>query len=112
MAGFDREPKRYEIRDYHGFKFAGSLTAYYPLEKGQIVTLTRMDRNLTSIYAKTGVIVDCKEGFHCRTTLIVRVQNVREFINKTSGNHQIVVFGDWTKAFEDTSKIFGMRFIK
>ncbi|MCL6578793.1 MAG: hypothetical protein K6T73_05320 [Candidatus Bathyarchaeota archaeon] len=112
MAGFDAEPKRYELRDYHGLKFSGSLTAYYPLENGQIVTLARMDRNLTSIYVKTGVIVDCKEGFDCRTTLIVKISNVREYVNKTSGNHQIVVFGDWIKELEDASKIFGMRFIK
>ncbi len=112
MAGFDAEPKRYELRDYHGLKFAGSLTAYYPLENGQTVTLARMDRNLTSIYAETGVIVDCKEGFDCRTTLVVKVPDVREYVNKTSGNHQILVFGDWVKELEDAGKIFGMRFIK
>jgi len=112
MAGFDVEPKRYELRDYHGLKFAGSLTAYYPLENGQTVTLVRMDRNLTAICAKTGVIMDCKEGFSCRTTLIIRISNVRDFVNKTLGNHQIVVFGDWMKKLEDASEIFGMRFIK
>lgn len=112
MAGFDAESKSYELRNYHGLKFAGSLTAYYPLEKGQIVTLARMDSNLTSIYAKTGVIVDCREGFSCRTTLIVRVPNVRKFVSKTLGNHQIVVFGDWKQELENASEIFGMRFVK
>lgn len=110
MAGFDAKPKRYELRDYHGLRFPGSLTAYYHLESGQIVTLVRMDRNLTSICAKTGMIVDCKEGFDCRTTLIIKVPNIRDCVNKTSGNHQIVIFGDWIKEFEDTSKILNMRF--
>lgn len=112
MHGFDSNPRRYELRNYHGYKFPGSITAYYPVEKGQVVTLARMDRNLNVIHAAKGTIVSCEEGFSCRTTLKVQISDVREFISKTLGNHQVLVFGDYVEKLGELCQIFEMRFVK
>jgi L-fucose isomerase-like protein len=102
MAGFDRDPLPYIIRDFHGEK---GVTAFTEVPAGVKLTLARSRRNSERIVALAGEVVACEDTIFCRNTLTIQVQNVREFIRQAQGNHQVAVFGDYLQDLEFMGKI-------
>ncbi len=109
MAGLAQPPKPYKLRDYHG---RYGVTAYVNLDKGQEVTIARVARDLDKIVALRGKIVDCRDTVSCRTTVTVKIRDVREFIQKALGNHHVMVYGDHIGDIRALSQALGMNLIE
>ena len=115
MKGYASEPLPYTLRSYHGLKFRGSVTAYCQLEKGRKVTITRFNNDLTKIFVCTGKILSCKDYEDpqlCRAVVKIKVRNVKDFLNKTFGNHHVVIYGDYMRELRKIGDLLDVRVIE
>jgi len=101
----------YTFKMYHEYKFLGSLTAYTKLKMGQRVTIARIGRELATMLIMSGEIVDQKDGWDCRNTLIVKINDLPAFIRGTSGNHLCLVYGDCTVELQSLCQVMGIQAI-
>ena len=99
MAGFDAPAKPYILRNYH---WSPGVTAHVELDTGQEVTVARFSRELDKICITSGKLIECRDTTACRTTISINVNDVRELVQRTFGNHQAVVYGNQIKL---TSKL-------
>ena len=109
MDGHTLQP--YTLRMYHQYKFLGSLTAYTELKMGQKVTVARIGRELTTMLIMSGEIVDQKDGWDCRNTLIVKINDLPAFIRSTPGNHLCLVYGHHTNQLQSLCQVMGIQAI-
>jgi hypothetical protein len=115
MEGYNKKAAPYMLRPYHTEKFAGSLTAFVKMKKGQQVTLCRLSGDLKSMLIAKGTITDCSEmesDRYCRVKTKVKINNAREFIHKTSGNHHVLVYGDYKDQLRKLNEILGITTIE
>jgi len=109
MAGYKTRPVSYVLRDYHGEKFPGSLTAYVEMKVGQVVTLCRLRGDLKDMLCTRGIITGQKDvPGDCREILKTEVDDARKFIHRTSGSHHVMVYGDYRKQLRELNKLFGI----
>jgi len=99
----------YILKMYHEYKFLGSLTAYTELNMGQRVTIARIGNELTTMLIMSGEIVDQKDGWDCRNTLIVKIHNPQTFIRGALGNHLCLVYGDYTSQLQSLCQVMGIQ---
>ena len=109
MAGFSQPPKPYILRNRHGIN---GVTAHVELDTGQEVTMARLARDLNEIVLIRGELVDCRDTTHCRTTLSVRVNDVREFVQCALGNHHALVYGNLSRQARTLSQKLGINAIE
>jgi L-fucose isomerase-like protein len=115
MEGYKVNAVPYRLRRYHKEKFTGSLTAFVEMKKGQEVTVCRLNGDLKSMIIAGGVIVDCADmdaEEYCRVTVKVKVANSKEFIHKTSGNHHVMVYGDYRERLKKLNDVLGITTIE
>jgi len=111
MQGYDTKPAPYMLRPYHTEKFTGSLTAFVKMKKGQEITLWRLSGDLESMLITKGIIADSVEykgETYCRVKTKVKINNPRELVHKTSGNHHVIVYGDYTEQLRKLNEILGL----
>jgi len=101
MAGFSQPPQRYTLRNYHGRQ---GVTAYVELDTGQEVTVARLARNLDKVGLLSGELTNCQDTTTCRTTISVKVADVRRFVEGALGNHHAVVYGNYTRELKALSR--------
>ncbi|MEM3696210.1 MAG: hypothetical protein QXQ94_01725 [Candidatus Bathyarchaeia archaeon] len=115
MGGYSVDAAPYRLRRYHREKFTGSLTAFVEMNKGQEVTVCRLSGDLKSMIIARGTIIDCADvdaEEYCRVTVKVKVVNPREFIHKTSGNHHVMVYGDYREQLRRLNDVLGIATIE
>jgi L-fucose isomerase-like protein len=115
MKGYAADPEPYTLRRYHREKFTGSLTAFVKMEVGREVTICRLSGDLKSMLIATGTIVDCMDmdsDEYCRVKAKVKIENPKEFIHRTSGNHHVMVYGDYREQLKMLNKILGITTIE
>lgn len=115
MRGYNTKPAPYMLRPYHTQKFAGSLTAFVKMKKGQEITLWRLSGDLKSMLIAKGTIADSTEykgETYCRVKTKVKINNPREFVHKASGNHHVIVYGDYTDQLRKLNEILGITTIE
>jgi L-fucose isomerase-like protein len=111
MEGYNANPEPYTLRRYHKEKFTGSLTAFVKMEIGREVTICRLSGDLKSMLIARGTIVDCVDSDadeYCRIKTKVKIENAKEFIHKTSGNHCVMVYGDYREPLKMLNEILGI----
>ena len=111
MEGYNAEAAPYTLRRYHKEKFTGSLTAFVKMKLGQEVTVCRLNGNLKSMIIAQGKTVDCVEmdaDAYCRVKAKVKIANPKEFIHNTSGNHHVMVYGDYREPLRKLNEILGI----
>ena len=60
-----------------------------------------------------GKILDCEDlDDYCRVTVKIRIDDPREFIHKTSGNHHVMVYGDFREQLRELNRIFGITSVE
>jgi len=106
MAGFDAAAKPYILRNYH---WSSGVTAHVELDIGQEVTIARFSRELDKICITSGKLVECRDTTACRTTISINVNDVRELVQRTFGNHQAVVYGNQIKLTSKLCHILGIQ---
>jgi len=90
-----------------------SLAIAGPLQKIP-VTIFRSGRDFKSLHAMTGQIVDTNMGDKalCRTQAIIKTDtSVGEWMQKTSGNHQVLVYGNIIPELSDFCRFAGIELI-
>ena len=113
MKGYDTNAEPYVLRNYHDEKFVGSLTAFVKTNLDQEVTICRLGGDLKNILIAKGRIVECEdvEGY-CRMTVKVKIDNPGGLIHKTSGNHHVMIYGDYREQLRELSRIFGITTVE
>ena len=109
MDGFNKLTRQYILRDSHGRSLG--VTAHVELDIGQEVTVARLSRNLDRIVAVQGELVDCRDTTSCRTTLSIRVPDVRMFIRQAFGNHHALVYGNHIEPIRKLGQKLGISLI-
>ncbi|MEM3700602.1 MAG: hypothetical protein QXL57_07030 [Candidatus Bathyarchaeia archaeon] len=115
MEGYNGSAAPYRLRRYHREKFTGSLTVFVKMKKGQEVTICRLSGDLKSMIVARGVIVDCADmdsEEYCRVTVKVKIASPKEFIRKTSGNHHVMVYGDYREQLRRLNDVLGITTIE
>ncbi|MGA2767638.1 MAG: hypothetical protein ABSF24_04910 [Candidatus Bathyarchaeia archaeon] len=115
MQGYKTRPAPHMLRPYHTEKFTGSLTAFVKTKKGQEITLWRLSGDLKNMLITKGIIVDSVEHkgeTYCRAKIEVRINNARELVHKTFGNHHMIVYGDYTEQLRKLNEILGITTIE
>jgi L-fucose isomerase-like protein len=115
MEGYNANPEPYTLRRYHKEKFTGSLTAFVKMEIGRGVTICRLSGDLKSMLIARGTIVGCVDSDadeYCRIKIEVKIENPKEFIHKTSGNHHVMVYGDYAEPLRRLNEILGIKTIE
>lgn len=110
MRGYDTSPLPYVLRDQHWGQFVGSLSAFIGLDIDQEVTLCRLSGDLENMLVTGGRIVDCKDlKGYCRITVKIKIDaSLREFIDKTSGNHHVMVYNNYREQLRKLNELFGI----
>lgn len=115
MQGYNTKPAPYMLRPYHSHKFTGSITAFVKMRKGQEITLWRLSGDLKSMLITKGKImssVEYKGETYCRVKTKVKINNPRELVHKTFGNHHMIVYGDYTEQLKKLNEILGITTIE
>jgi hypothetical protein len=115
MEGYNTNPAPYTLRRYHREKFPGSLTAFVKMKSSQEVTICRLSGDLKNMLISSGIIVDSVEmddDIYCRVKAKVKIKNPKEFIHKTSGNHHVMVYGDYREQLRKLNEILGITTIE
>jgi len=115
MQGYSTKPVPYVLRPYHTAEFAGSLTAFVKMKKGQEITLWRLSGDLERMLMTKGTIVESSEykgKTYCRIKTKVKIGNPRELVHKASGNHHVIVYGDYTERLRRLNEILGIATIE
>jgi L-fucose isomerase-like protein len=111
MEGYNANPTPYTLRRYHREKFTGSLTAFVKMKKDQEVTICRLSGDLKNMLIASGIIADSVEmedDTYCRVKAKVKVKNPKEFIHKATGNHHVMVYGDYREQLKKLNEILGI----
>ncbi|MEM3695232.1 MAG: hypothetical protein QXJ11_04665 [Candidatus Bathyarchaeia archaeon] len=115
MEGYNADASPYILRRYHTESFTGSLTAFVKMKIGQEVTVCRLSGDLKNMVVANGVIMDCTEmdsERYCRITVKVKIKNSREFVHKTSGNHHVMVYGDYREQLKRLNSLLNINTIE
>ena len=113
MEGYDEVAQPYVLRSYHKKKFTGSLTAFVKMKTDQEVTICRLSGDLKNMLIAKGRVVDCiDDDAYCMITGKIRINNPKEFIHKTSGNHHVLVYGDCREQLRRLNEILGITTIE
>jgi L-fucose isomerase-like protein len=84
-----------------------------PMKKGS-VTIFRSGRDFRSIHAITGQIVDTNMGDMslCRTQAVIKTDtSLTEWMQKTPGNHQVLVYGNILPELSDFCQFAGIELL-
>ena len=117
MFGRDAPPLPYRLVHSHSVPpfsrettGGAGLTSYVDYaQRGQPVTICRIDAGLEDFFVCSGEIVDCRDTICDRTTLSLRVDDARAFVREASGNHQVVIYGDFLREIGAFCELAGIR---
>jgi hypothetical protein len=120
MHGRDQPAKPYRLvhshsappftRDLDG---GSGVTSYVDYgDVGQPVTLARLSADLNGLFFAGGEIVDCRDTICDRTTLTIRVADARAYFHHATGNHQVVIYGDYVAPLRELCGLLDMECIE
>jgi L-fucose isomerase-like protein len=120
-AGRDLPPKPYTLVHSHSvppftktIEGGGGVTSYvdYLEDKGQPLTIARIGANVDRIAAATGELVDCRDTICDRTTITIKMKDPKRFVQNTTGNHQVVVWGDCMEDLRNLCRMLEISLIE
>jgi len=113
MEGYSEYAAPYVLRSYHKKKFVGSLTAFVKMKTNQEVTICRLAGDLKSMLITKGKIMSCEDLNHfCRVTVKIEIDDPRGFVHETSGNHHVMVYGDFREELRELNRLFGVATVE
>jgi hypothetical protein len=113
MKGYNACASPYVLRSYHEKNFAGSLTAFVKMETDHEVTICRLGGDLKTMLIAKGKIMSCEDiNRYCRVTVKIRINDPRGFTRGTSGNHHVMVYGDFREELRELNRIFGIATVE
>ncbi len=120
VAGRDKPSKDYRLVHSHSIppftrdlSGGAGVTSYVDYgDVGQPVTIARLGADLEGLFAARGEIVACRDTICDRTTLTIRVADARDFFRKATGNHQVVIYGDYVESLRELCSLLEMKLIE
>ncbi|MBW1900347.1 MAG: hypothetical protein JRJ20_01800 [Deltaproteobacteria bacterium] len=119
MSGRDQPAKPYTLVHSHSYppftrvlEGGAGLTSYVAYDKGQEVTIARIGANLDRMVATRGKIVDCWDSICDRTTISIQVNDARRFFHNATGNHQVVVYGDYLADLRELCRLLDIKLVE
>lgn len=120
MLGRDQPAKPYRLVHSHSappfsrdLTGGSGVTSYVDYgDRGQVVTVARLSHTLDALFAARGEIVDCRDTICDRTTLTVRVADARDYVHKTTGNHQVLIYGDFMDDLAGLCDVLGLELVR
>lgn len=90
-----------------------TMTAFVKMEIGQEVTICRLSGDLKTMIVAKGVVADCVDDeTYCRVTAKLKISSSKEFIHKTSGNHHVMVYGNYTEQLRKLNENLGITTVE
>ena len=120
-AGRDVPSKPYTLVHSHSvppytrtLEGGGGVTSYvdYLEDKGQSLTIARIGANVDRMAAATGELIDCRDTICDRTTITIKMKDPKRFVRNTTGNHQVVVWGNHMKDLSVLCRMLDISFIE
>jgi L-fucose isomerase-like protein len=120
-AGRDLPPKPYTLVHSHSvppytrtLEGGGGVTSYvdYLEDKGQPLTIARIGANVDRMAAATGELIGCRDTICDRTTITIKMKDPKGFVRNTTGNHQVVVWGNHLKDLRVLCRMLDISFIE
>jgi L-fucose isomerase-like protein len=119
MSGRDQPTIPYSLVHSHSYppftrvlEGGAGLTSYVEYDKGQEVTISRIGSNLDRMSAASGKIVDCWDSICDRTTISIQVNDARQFFHNATGNHQVVVYGDYLADLRALCRLLDIKLLE
>lgn len=120
MLGRDQPAKPYRLVHSHSappfsrdLSGGSGVTSYVDYgDRGQVVTLARLSHEVDALFVARGEIVECRDTICDRTTLTVRVADARDYVHKTMGNHQVLIYGDFVDDLGGLCDVLGLDCVR
>jgi L-fucose isomerase-like protein len=120
MLGHDQPAKPYRLVHSHSappfsrdLTGGSGVTSYVDYgDRGQVVTLARLSHELDALFVARGEIVECRDTICDRTTLTMRVADARDYVHKTMGNHQVLIYGDFVDDLGGLCDVLGLACVR
>ena len=75
--------------------------------------MCRLGRRFTEIVLARGTILRSEDSSkHCRILVRVEVNDAESLLKRTSGNHHVLVYGDYVSQMRKLSHILGLRVVE
>lgn len=103
------EARPYKLRNHHESKIG--VSPEVSLSEGMPVTVTRIGNDLNFLSVSTGVTTDTIYTPTCRTQLRIKLDSMTNFIENLLGCHQIVTYGDYSKALTYVASLLGLKIL-
>ena len=101
---------RPKLRDFHAT--GKGLTPYVDLKENELVTIAGLHWDLDKILVTKGLTRWTEDTTHCRITIGVEVKNARQVHKLSFGHHQVMTYGDHTRALEGFCQLLGLKFVE
>jgi L-fucose isomerase-like protein len=119
MWGRDQPAKPYRLVHSHSappfsrdLTGGSGVTSYVDYgDVGQPVTIARLGADVGSMFVARGEIIACRDTICDRTTLTVRVIDARHYAHQTTGNHQVLIYGDFSQELTALSRSLGLEIL-
>jgi hypothetical protein len=115
IKGLDKPDLPYEIRHFTKGGWGAVLRYDFSKDKGQEVTIARVDPTATRLLLTRGEIID---GFNeergCRGLRVhIKIPDIVEFFHKKAdfGNHMTMVYGDYTRQIKKLGEIMKFEIV-
>ena len=99
-----------QIRNHHESKIGVSPQVSLP--EGMPVTITRIGNDINSLSVSTGITTDTIYTPTCRTQLRIKLDSMTDFIENLLGCHQIVTYGNYSKALSYVGSLLGLKVLQ
>jgi L-fucose isomerase-like protein len=115
LKGFESPALPYAIRPFAHSGWGATLRYDFSGDKGQAVTMCRIDPTCSKLFVAKGKIV-AGIGYdkaNCTLGVLFQVRDSRDFFEKISlvGNHNPLVYGDYFDRLVKLGKILGLEVI-
>lgn len=104
------ETQPYKLRNHHESKIGVSPQVSLP--EGMPVTITRIGNDINSLSVSTGITTDTIYTPTCRTQLRIKLDSMTDFIENLLGCHQIVTYGNYSKALSYVGSLLGLKVLQ
>jgi hypothetical protein len=114
MNGFDSKEMPYRIYSFTGQGFGGKIQIDFAENDGRRVTIGRFDPFGKKLLLKTGEVVKSRfTDYYCSPHYYIEVDDARRYLHNIMnfGHHQVMIFGDYRKAMQETADLLGFEII-
>lgn len=112
MNGYGTEPLDYKLWAFTGQGFGGKLQVDFAQNKQDRVTLCRFNPMGDTVSLATAIVLKTEfEQYYCSPYYYLQVEDASAFMHNLAdfGHHQVLVFGDYSRAMKALARVMHFR---